>query len=64
VLQSHAILSCDNNNNHYNIQFNDREAGVAYKSRKYELCSLKVECTNVTKEFTGAVLLDVNKFFS
>ena len=36
---------------------------MAYKSRKYELCSLKVECTNVAKEFTGAELLDVNKFF-
>jgi len=38
-----------------------REAGVAYKSRKYELYSLKAECTNLAKEFTAAVLLDVNK---
>jgi len=38
-----------------------REAGVAYKSRKYELCSIKAECTNLTKEFTAAVLLDVKK---
>jgi len=38
-----------------------REAGVAYKSRKYELCSIKAECTNLAKEFTAAVLLDVKK---
>jgi len=38
-----------------------RGAGVACKSRKYELCSLKTECTNLAKEFTAAVLLDVNK---
>ena len=38
-----------------------RETGVAYKSRKYELCSLKAECTNLAKEFTAAVLSDVNK---
>jgi len=38
-----------------------REAGVAYKSRRYELCCLKAECTNLAKEFTAAVLLDVKK---
>ena len=32
-----------------------REAGVAYKSRKYELCSLKAECTNLAKEFSSPV---------
>ena len=25
------------------------EAGVAYKSIKYELCNLKAECTNLAK---------------
>ena len=37
---------------------------MAYKSRKYELCSLKAECTKVAKEFTAAVLLDVNKIYN
>ena len=32
---------------------------MAYKSIKYELCVLKVECTNLAKEFTTAVFLDV-----
>ena len=39
-----------------------REAGVAYKSRKYELYSLKAVCTNLAKKFTAAVLLDANKY--
>ena len=39
-----------------------REAGVAYKSRKYELYSLKAVCTNMAKKFTAAVLLDANKY--
>ena len=38
-----------------------REAGVAYKSIKYELCNLKAKCTNLAKEFTTAVFLDVNR---
>ena len=32
----------------------------AYKSIKYKLCNLKAECTNLAKEFTTAVFLDVN----
>ena len=39
-----------------------REAGVAYKSRKYGLCTLKAVCTNLAKKFTAAVLLDANKY--
>jgi len=31
-----------------------REAGVAYKSRRYELCSLKAECTNLAKTYLRA----------
>ena len=38
-----------------------RDVGVAYKSMKYELCNLKAECTNLAKEFTTAVFLDVNR---
>ena len=38
-----------------------REARVAYKSIKYELCNLKAECTNLAKEFTTVVFLDVNR---
>ena len=41
-----------------------REAGVAYKSIKYELCNLKAECTNIAKEFMTAVLLDVNRWIN
>ena len=32
-----------------------KEAGVAYKSIKYGVCSLKAACTNLAKEFTTAV---------
>ena len=38
-----------------------REAGVAYKSIKYELCILKAEYTNLANEFTTTVFFDVNK---
>ena len=38
-----------------------REAGVAYKSIKYELCILKAEYTNFANEFTTTVFFDVNK---
>ena len=41
-----------------------REAGVAYKSIKYELCNLKAECTNLAKEFTTTVFLDVNRLIN
>ena len=41
-----------------------REARVAYKSIKYELCSLKAECTNLAKEFTTTVFLDVNRLMN
>ena len=34
---------------------------MAYKSIKYELCNLKAKCTNLAKEFTTAVFLDVNR---
>ena len=33
-----------------------REAWVAYKSIKYELCNLKAECTNLAKEFSCNVV--------
>ena len=39
-----------------------RVAEVAYKSIKYELCNLKAECTNLAKEFTTAIFLDVNRW--
>ena len=38
-----------------------REARVAYKSIKYELCILKAECTNLANKFTTTVFFDVNK---
>ena len=38
-----------------------REARVAYKSIKYELCILKAEYTNLANEFTTTVFFDVNK---
>ena len=41
-----------------------REARVAYKSIKYELCNLKAECTNLAKEFTTAAFLDVNRWIN
>ena len=41
-----------------------REAWVAYKSIKYELCNLKAECTNLAKEFTTVVFLDVNRWIN
>ena len=41
-----------------------REARVAYKSIKYELCNLKAECTNLAKEFTTVVFLDVNRWIN
>ena len=37
---------------------------MAYKSIKYELCNLKAECTNLDKEFTTAVFLDVNRWIN
>jgi len=36
----------------------------AYKSIKYELCNLNPECTNLAKEFTTAVFLDVNRWIN
>ena len=36
----------------------------AYKSIKDELCNLKTECTNLAKEFTTAVFLDVNRLIN
>ena len=41
-----------------------REAGVAYKSIKYKLCNLKADCTNLAKEFTTVVFLDVNRWIN
>ena len=38
-----------------------REAGVAYKSIKYELCTLKAEYTSFANEFTTTVFFDVNR---
>ena len=32
-----------------------KEARMAYKSIKYDVCSLKAACTNLAKEFTTAV---------
>ena len=47
----------------YDIHWDTGFTGVAYKS-KYELCNLKAECTNLAKEFTTAVFLDVNRWIN